>query len=265
MSKPTSKMPANNRRERPTLRTVAQACGLAVTTVSRALNNRSDIALATRQRVRQVADELGYVPDRAGRGLRQDLRVRYLLENNFPFVTHGRTELATPHASIDFDNECFAELAATRLIQRGRSRLLLIGAPADLTYQTHLLNGFTRVVTRNALQAVQLSQVLDLETSLNSLRQQIMTLFLSGDYPGISDAGLTPGQDVDVVAKQTSATLDHIQPCIDSFYEDIGLTGRRLGETLIQLINGEENPSELSILIQPEARFRQADPANTSH
>lgn len=354
MSKPTSKMPANNRRERPTLRTVAQACGLAVTTVSRALNNRSDIALATRQRVRQVADELGYVPDRAGRGLRtgrthtlslvlppqgeitgytasiisglgdicrhngyelsatpdipdedeltvvrsivenrradgivlprtspQDLRVRYLLENNFPFVTHGRTELATPHASIDFDNECFAELAATRLIQRGRSRLLLIGAPADLTYQTHLLNGFTRVVTRNALQAVQLSQVLDLETSLNSLRQQIMTLFSSGDYPdgivcagetaaiatlaGISDAGLTPGQDVDVVAKQTSATLDHIQPCIDSFYEDIGLTGRRLGETLIQLINGEENPSELSFLIQPEARFRQADPANTSH
>ena len=65
VTRPTSGPP-----QRPTLRTVADASGLAITTVSRALNNASDIALSTRERVRQVADELGYIPNRAGRGLR---------------------------------------------------------------------------------------------------------------------------------------------------------------------------------------------------
>lgn len=55
---------------RPTLKTIAGLTGLAVTTVSRALNNAPDIGLKTRARVRQVADEVGYVPNRAGVRLR---------------------------------------------------------------------------------------------------------------------------------------------------------------------------------------------------
>lgn len=58
------------RKPRPTLKTIAGLTGLAVTTVSRALNNAPDIGLNTRKRVRQVADEVGYVPDRAGVRLR---------------------------------------------------------------------------------------------------------------------------------------------------------------------------------------------------
>lgn len=60
----------NKRSTRPTLKTIAGITGLAVTTVSRALNDAPDIGLKTRKRVRQVADEVGYVPDRAGVRLR---------------------------------------------------------------------------------------------------------------------------------------------------------------------------------------------------
>lgn len=55
---------------RPTLKTIAQLTGLAVPTVSRALSGAQDIGLATRTRVRKVADEIGYVPNRAGVRLR---------------------------------------------------------------------------------------------------------------------------------------------------------------------------------------------------
>jgi len=55
---------------RPTLKTIAQLTGLAVPTVSRALSSAQDIGLATRTRVRKVADEIGYVPNRAGVRLR---------------------------------------------------------------------------------------------------------------------------------------------------------------------------------------------------
>ncbi|WP_168184116.1 LacI family transcriptional regulator [Pseudoruegeria sp. SK021] len=55
---------------RPTLRTIAQIAELAVTTVSRALAGDPKIARATRERVQKIADQVGYVPDRAAQRLR---------------------------------------------------------------------------------------------------------------------------------------------------------------------------------------------------
>lgn len=59
-----------DQKKRPTLRTIAQHCGLAVTTVSRALGDAPDISAETKQLVRRAASDLGYVPDRAGVRLR---------------------------------------------------------------------------------------------------------------------------------------------------------------------------------------------------
>ena len=56
--------------KRPTLRTIADASGFAVTTVSRALAGDAKIALATRRQVADIALQLGYVPDRAAQRLR---------------------------------------------------------------------------------------------------------------------------------------------------------------------------------------------------
>ena len=51
---------------RPTLKTIAYMTGLGVTTVSRALNDAPDIGQATKERVRLVAQQIGY--GRTGRG-----------------------------------------------------------------------------------------------------------------------------------------------------------------------------------------------------
>ena len=55
---------------RPTLKTISQATGLAVATVSRALNDAPDIGRETKRRVHEVAQQLGYRPNRAGVRLR---------------------------------------------------------------------------------------------------------------------------------------------------------------------------------------------------
>lgn len=57
-------------RERPTLKTIARISGLAVPTVSRALSDAPDIGSETKKRVRELADQLGYRPNRAGLRLR---------------------------------------------------------------------------------------------------------------------------------------------------------------------------------------------------
>jgi len=56
--------------EKPTLKTIARMSGLAVPTVSRALNDAPDIGQDTKVLVRRIADEIGYVPNRAGVRLR---------------------------------------------------------------------------------------------------------------------------------------------------------------------------------------------------
>jgi DNA-binding LacI/PurR family transcriptional regulator len=48
---------------RVTLKNIAEAAGLSVSCAARALKNRPDISPATCQRVREVAERLGYAPD----------------------------------------------------------------------------------------------------------------------------------------------------------------------------------------------------------
>lgn len=351
MAQNSTSSPASPRRA--TLRTVAEACGLAVTTVSRALNNHDDIALETRERVRRVADGLGYVPNRAGRGLRtgrthvvslvvpshsaiagytssiifslgqvcrehgyelaampvyseqdeldtlrsivthrrsdgvilsriapQDLRVRYLLEAGFPFVTHGRTELASKHAWVDFDNQAFSELASTRLIERGCRSLMLIPPPADLTYATHTALGFQRTVTRLNARVVPAPAGLSIETPPDELKAVLTSLLQAGEVPdgvvcggelaalavlgAVRDAGLIPNRDVLVAAKQTSVALDHVDPPIDSCIERLDEAGRLLGEAVLQVIDDKAAAPEPQWIVAPDVCWRSDDRARVN-
>jgi LacI family transcriptional regulator len=58
------------KKQRVRLIDIAQATGLTVNSVSRALRNGSNISPATRARVHKVADELGYIPNQQAQSLR---------------------------------------------------------------------------------------------------------------------------------------------------------------------------------------------------
>ncbi len=52
------------------IKDIAQACGVSTATVSKALNNREDVNPATRERVQEVAKQLGYLPNAMARALK---------------------------------------------------------------------------------------------------------------------------------------------------------------------------------------------------
>jgi len=60
---------ATSKHGKVSIYTVAEAAGVSYGTVSRALNNRPDVNPLTRQRVLEVAHQLGYVPNPIARGL----------------------------------------------------------------------------------------------------------------------------------------------------------------------------------------------------
>lgn len=55
-----------------TINDIAEVLGVSAATVSRALNDHSDISMATKEKVRRVAKELGYHRNRIASGLRQN-------------------------------------------------------------------------------------------------------------------------------------------------------------------------------------------------
>jgi len=59
----------NRKKKRPTIKEVAEAAGVSMQTVSRVINNRPDVADDTRQRVKDVIQEIGYQPSALARSL----------------------------------------------------------------------------------------------------------------------------------------------------------------------------------------------------
>lgn len=52
------------------MKDISIACGVSVATVSKALNNHSDIGIETKQHIKQVAKDMGYFPNSAAKALK---------------------------------------------------------------------------------------------------------------------------------------------------------------------------------------------------
>lgn len=68
-----------------TINDLSQQLGLSRSTVSKALNDRGDVSLVTKRRVRQAAKALDYQPSSAARNLRRQRTEKIGLVLNYPF------------------------------------------------------------------------------------------------------------------------------------------------------------------------------------
>ena len=96
--------------KRPTLRDVASAAGLSVTQTSRALNDHWDVAESTKELVREVAANVGYIPNLEARRLK---------------MPNSRAEaigLVLPQAELRFSDAFFAELLSGIVEEASRSQ-----------------------------------------------------------------------------------------------------------------------------------------------
>jgi LacI family transcriptional regulator len=193
----------------------------------------------------------------------QDLRVKMLLEHDFPFITFGRTELATPHPYIDVDNFDFAYRAAQALIARGRSRIVIVLPPQQFTYSGHQLGGYRRALFEAGLKP-RVAEGVDLYSPAFTLRSYANALANGSDAPdgiicgselqalgmilGFQEAGFVIGKDVDIVNKKTSNILDLVQLPTLQFFEDLIRAGHDCAKFLLRRIEGREPMSELQRL-----------------
>lgn len=211
-----------NEKRPATLKTIAEAAGVSITTVTRSLGSGKNISAATIEKVRETAKKLGYIRNLDAVKLRtgqsfiitailgipteeeiggsgssalltgmhqrlatsdyslrvvplpigdfslepiieaaqnlnnggvildhttlQDKRVLYLLEQDIPLVTFGRTELFTEHSYFDIDNEYAAYQGTKALIDAGCKKIALIDGDADYMFIKQRHRGYVKAL-----------------------------------------------------------------------------------------------------------------------
>jgi DNA-binding LacI/PurR family transcriptional regulator len=138
---------------RPTIRDVAQAAGVSVTTVSHALNDKGRVDPATRALVAQVVHQLGYRANRHARGLRSGRSGALALL--LPIRTDARADealsldfylrLASAAAAAAFSQEQALMLLPPTIVQTGLHGLGFDGGivvdPSPRDHRVSLLAG----------------------------------------------------------------------------------------------------------------------------
>ncbi len=197
-----------------------------------------------------------------------DPRVRYMVENNMPFVTHGRTQMGIEHAYFDYDNEAFAFEAVRRLSQRGRKRLALFCPPPMLTYYLHTLQGFERGLAETGATGFSIGAV-NSDSGLTGLRAAGLELAHRRDAPdgiictsssmvlpliiGLRDGNMEIARDYDLVAKPMNGLVSMAHPEIIGIDEDFRRAGNELARMVTERIAGTA-PFVLQMVDQPKLR-----------
>ena len=200
----------------------------------------------------------------------RDPRVQLMMDHDFPFVTHGRTEFYTPHPYHDFHSEEFVRLAVERMAQKGRKQIVLVVGRPD-TYNFHnIVNAYKTIGAQLGVQTTVVRSAVERDPAL-AMRQfgrdlakmsprpdgiigdsELRSIFM---IAGLEDQGIITGRDVHFICKQTSDLLPTLYPQIDTIEEDVLAAGMELARLLIRRIGGE--PAEnLRTLGEPKVHWR---------
>lgn len=201
----------------------------------------------------------------------RDPRVQMMIDADFPFVSHGRTEFFTPHPYHDFHSEAFAAMAVERLAAKGcRQIMLAIGDDRTTNYH-NIVTAFHRTAARCGLEMRLLEGTMGLMPA--ELRGIGLDLARSPGRPdglvcdsemrtialvaGFTEAGLVPGEDMHLVYKQTSGILPTLFPTMDSIREDVFAAGGELTRLLRLRIEGAPI-GQLQTMAEPQPQWRSA-------
>jgi LacI family transcriptional regulator len=330
-----------------TIKEVADHLELSVTTVSRALAGYSDVAEATRVRVFEAADELGYVPTHAARQLRRqktetvglvfptmgarfsdpffsefmagivdhasrvehevlvsvasegepeqltygrlvrsrrvdgfilvrmrikDWRIRFLYDEEIPFVAFGRSQTVKDFPHVGVDGQAGMHQLVRHIAATGRSRIGYISAPRGLTLARDRLLGYKdglkeagisyneklvvpgELTTRSGFEVA--NELLDLTEPPEAIigANDLMAL---GAMRAAQTRGIKVGEDVAIAGFDGTEASEHAHPPLTTVSQPVYDIGRMICKMLINLIQGEML-LEPQILLMPELIVRKS-------
>ena len=199
-----------------------------------------------------------------------DKRVKFLLEENYPFVSFGRTQIDGHDNWVDIDGDYGMKLAVDHLVSLGHQKIAWIPTPEILNCFSDRKNGFEKAMKTHGLDIPKEYQV---PGGFREQHGQIaMHLLLDlpdpptaviaandicafGAMNAIAQRNLITGKDVSVIGFDDIRISSHWTPPLTTVRQSMREIGRSSMELLINSIEG--NPVE-SCLIKPELIVRSS-------
>jgi len=201
-----------------------------------------------------------------------DARIAYLLEQEFPFVSFGRSDLEADFTYLDVDGTAGLRQLTQHLIDLGHRRIAYISAPPNLMFASHRLAGY-----KEALAAVDISFDEGLviggaltERSGHAAGNDLLAwddpptaiiacndLMALGVISALRSKGLTVGRDVAVAGFDDIPLAEHAHPPLTTLRQPIYEIGRRICEMLIHLLQGD-TLEERHVILKPQLVVRES-------
>ncbi|MCD4738198.1 MAG: LacI family DNA-binding transcriptional regulator [Anaerolineae bacterium] len=201
-----------------------------------------------------------------------DRRVHRLLENEFPFVAFGRSNVDWDFPWVDVDGTAGVRIAIQHLIAQGHRRIACLAWPeASLTGQFRL-QGYLESMEEAGLPVepewIERRENVYADAYAAALRLlalpaahrpsaiiALTDLMAMGVLNAAWDAGLEPGRDLAVVGFDDAPMARFLRPPLTSLRQPIAEVGERLVTMLVNLVKGQLS-AKPHILLQPELIVR---------
>ena len=180
-----------------------------------------------------------------------DPRVKYLMEHNFPFATHGRSQWCAEHPYVDFDNTAYGDLAIQKLVQNGRKSIAMLAPPLEHNYAREMVLGGANRAREAGIDFFVIQEITSDEPMVR-MQNYLVDLFrkrpdidgiVCGSTNGTLAAaaaveadGRTVGKEIDLVGKESVPVLKLFRDKIIVLPENVDAVGQRLAHAAIRAI-----------------------------
>lgn len=189
------------------------------------------------------------------RPLKNDPRIRLMQDLKCPFVVHGRTASCDDYAWYDVDGSDAFVTAVDHLAALGHNRIAFVGAPLQYQFAQDRLNGYRLALKGNGLtpdpDLIQIAEfsddggevatnmLLDLPEPPTAMVCVSDTMAL-GALAAIRARGFRPGVDISVIGYDGLKFGTHSNPPLTTMAQPQAHAGRRLGDMLLAIIDGDD-------------------------
>ncbi len=202
----------------------------------------------------------------------KDWRVKFLAQNNFPFVAHGHVRMRVDFPYIELDSYTGFVQLVRHLAEHRHRRIAYIGAPAKFTLQAERFAGYRQGLAEAGLV---FDKTLVAEGDLTrtggylaaqrllALRKRPTAIIGVNDLTAIGamraarEHGLVVGRDIAIAGYDGTEDSEHTDPPLTTLKQPIYDTAHQLVEMLLKRIAGEPL-TEPHIILQPQLIIRQS-------
>jgi LacI family transcriptional regulator len=203
-----------------------------------------------------------------------DSRIAYLMEQGFPFVAFGRTQLDDAFPCVDVDGELGVFNATRHLIELGHRDVAIILPPADLMFTVYRRAGFYQAMEAQGLTVEEAweengdlterggyavaSRLLEGSRRPTAIiaGNDLMAL---GAMRATQARGLSVGKDLSIVGFDDIVLAEHANPPLTTVRQPIYEIGRQVCRMLVRLLSGEPlKAQECQVIFEPKLVIRDS-------